>query len=377
MSDSPPRLAQRASAGARVAGRPPAPPADESGRTTGIPGSRHVRSNLSSRPARNVIRAFLERRNILRAACLALAATCCACTSASGSGLADQTGEAAGHSAVITVGSFDFPESVLLADLYAGALAAQRFPARVLPDLGPRELVDPALMSGLVQVVPEYSGSALEFISVGRLSATSDATATSRALAEQAAGRGLVAGQPSAAQDGNVIVVTAATAARYGLRSIAGLARVAPRLAFGGPPECPERAYCLQGLRRVYGLRFRAFVPLDAGGPVTLQALEAGNIGVALLFSTDPAITADHLVVLADDRGLQPAESIVPLVRRSAAVRYGPRLLAVLNTVSARLTTSSLRALDAQVQLRGEDPRLVAENWLRTHRLASMGGALP
>jgi osmoprotectant transport system substrate-binding protein len=110
---------------------------------------------------------------------------------------------------------------------------------------------------------------------------------------------------------------------------------------------------------------------------VTLQALEAGNIGVALLFSTDPAITADHLVVLADDRGLQPAESIVPLVRRSAAVRYGPRLLAVLNTVSARLTTSSLRALDAQVQLRGEDPRLVAENWLRTHRLASTGGALP
>ena len=85
---------------------------------------------------------------------------------------------------MITVGSFDFPESVLLADLYAGALAAQGFPARVLPDLGPRELVDPALMSGLLQVVPEYSGSALEFISVGRLSATSDAAATSRALAE-------------------------------------------------------------------------------------------------------------------------------------------------------------------------------------------------
>lgn len=323
------------------------------------------------------MRTVLGRRNILRAACLALAATCCACTSASGSRLAGQAGGATRHGAVVTVGSFDFPESVLLADLYAGALAAQRFPARVLPDLGPREVVDPALMSGLVQIVPEYSGSALEFISVGRLSATSDATATSRALAEQAASRGLVAGRPSAAQDGNVIVVTAATAARYGLRSIAGLARVAPRLAFGGPPECPERAYCLQGLRRVYGLRFRAFVPLDAGGPVTLQALEARNVGVALLFSTDPAITADHLVVLADDRGLQPAESIVPLVRRSVLVRYGPRLLAVLNTVSARLTTSSLRALDAQVQLRGEDPRLVAENWLRTHRLASMGGALP
>jgi osmoprotectant transport system substrate-binding protein len=323
------------------------------------------------------MRAVLERRNMVPAACLALAASCCACTSASGSGPAGRAGEAGRHGAVITVGSFDFPESVLLADLYAGALAAKGFPARVLPDLGPRELVDPALMSGLVQVVPEYSGSALEFVSVGRLSATSDAAATSTALAEQAAGRGLVAGRPSAAQDGNVIVVTAATAARYRLRSIENLAKVAPRLAFGGPPECPERAYCLRGLRQAYGLRFRAFVPLDAGGPLTLQALEAGDIGVALLFSTDPAITADHLVVLADDRGLQPAESVVPLVRRDVVARYGPRLLAVLNTVSARLTTGSLRALDVRVQLPGEDPRLVAGSWLRTQGLASMGGALP
>jgi osmoprotectant transport system substrate-binding protein len=312
---------------------------------------------------------------MLRGACLALAAACCACTSASGSGPAGRAGETGRPDAMITVGSFDFPESVLLADLYAGALAAQGFPARVLPDLGPRELVDPALMSGLVQVVPEYSGSALEFISVGRLSATSDAAATSRVLAEQAAGRGLVAGRPSAAQDGNVIVVTAATAARYRLRSIESLAKVAPRLVFGGPPECPERAYCLQGLRRVYGLRFRAFVPLDAGGPLTLQALEAGDIGVALLFSTDPAIAADHLVVLADDRGLQPAESVVPLVRRDVVARYGPQLLAVLNTVSARLTTGSLRALDARVQLPGADPHRVADSWLRTQDLASMGGA--
>jgi osmoprotectant transport system substrate-binding protein len=224
-------------------------------------------------------------------------------------------------------------------------------------------------------VVPEYSGSALEFVSLGRQSATSDVTATGRALAGWAAGRGLVAGRPSAAQDANVIVVTAATAARYGLRSVAGLARVAPRLAFGGPPECQQRVYCLLGLKQVYGLRFRVFIPLDAGGPLTLQALEAGNIGVALLFSTDPAITADHLMVLADDRGLQPAENVVPLVRQDAVARYGPRLLAVLDTVSARLTTGSLRALDARAELRGQDPRLVAESWLRTQGLASAGGA--
>ncbi len=193
------------------------------------------------------MRAEPERRTVAYVACLALAIVCCAC--ACGSGSADHADGAARHGAVITVGSFDFPESVLLAGIYAGALTTQGFPVRVLPDLGPRELVDPALMSGLVQVVPEYSGSALEFISLGRQSATSDGTATGRALAGWAAGRGLVAGHPSAAQDANVIVVTAATAARYGLRSVAGLARVAPRLAFRGPPECPEEVYCLLGLK--------------------------------------------------------------------------------------------------------------------------------
>ena len=278
------------------------------------------------------------------------------------------------HGAVITVASFEFPESVLPADIYADALTTQGFPVRVLPDLGPRELVDPALMSGLVQVVPEYSGSALEFVSLGRQSATSDVTATGSALAGRVAGRGLVAGRPSAAQDANVIVVTAATAARYGLRSVADLARVAPRMAFGGPPECPQR-YCLPGLKQVYGLRFRVFIPLDAGDPLTLQALQAGDIGVALLFSTDPAITADHLMVLADGRGLQPAENVIPLVRRDAAARHGPRLLAALDTVSARLTTGSLRALDAQVELRADNPGSVAWTWLRAQGLISAGGA--
>jgi osmoprotectant transport system substrate-binding protein len=277
---------------------------------------------------------------------------------------------------VITVGSFDFPESVLLAEIYGQALAEDNFPVRILPDLGSRELVDSALMSGLVQLVPEYAGSALEFFSLGRLSATSDAEAASRALTGSVAGRGLVPASPAPAQDANAIVVTAATAARYGLRSIADLARLAPGLMFGGPPECPGRAYCLPGLKRVYGLRFKAFIPLDAGGPLTLQALEEGDIGVALLFTTDPDIPARHLVVLADDRGLQPAENITPVVRRDVIARYGPNLLAALNAVSALLDTGELRGLDAQVELAGQDPRLVAGRWLRAHGLIRPGGGL-
>jgi len=311
----------------------------------------------------------MKPRAVLTAACAGLAVTLAACTS-SGGHVSSAAGKPTGRDgAVITVGSFDFPESVLLAQIYGQALAANDFPVRILPDLGPRELVDPALMDGLVQLVPEYAGSALQSTSLGRLSATSDAGAANRALARSVAGRGLVAARPAPAQDANAIVVTAATAARYGLRSIADLARVAPRLVFGGPPECPERAYCLPGLQRVYGLRFKAFIALDAGGPLTLQALEAGNAGVALLFTTDPGIPARHLVILADDRGLQPAENITPLLRTAVIARYGPRLLAVLNRVSARLSTSALRALDARVELAGQDPRLVARSWLRASGL--------
>ena len=317
----------------------------------------------------------MKPRAVLITACAALMVALPACTSSSGH-VPSAAGSAGRPGTVITVGSFDFPESVLLAEIYGQALAADNFPVRILPDLGPRELVDSALMSGLVQLVPEYAGSALQFFSLGRLSATSDAAAANRALAGSVAGRGLVPARPAPAQDANAIAVTAATAARYGLRSIADLARLAPRLMFGGPPECPGRAYCLPGLKRVYGLRFKAFTPLDAGGPLTLQALEEGDIGVALLFTTDPDIPARHLVVLADDRGLQPAENITPVVRRDIIARYGPNLLAALNTVSALLDTGTLRALDARVELAGQDPRLVAGRWLRAHGLIRSGGGL-
>jgi osmoprotectant transport system substrate-binding protein len=316
----------------------------------------------------------MKPHTVSRAICIGLAVALTACTSSHGH-VSPAAGMPAGrHPMVISVGSFDFPESVLLAEIYGQALAADRFPVRIMPGIGAREVVDPALVDGLVQLVPEYAGSALEFFSLGRLSATSDAGAANKALAETVAGRGLVVARPAPAQDANAIVVTAATAARYELRSIADLAKVAPGMMFGGPPECPGRPYCLPGLERVYGLRFRAFTPLDAGGPLTLQALVAGYIGAALLFTTDPAIRARHLVALADNRNLQPAENITPLVRRDAIARYGPRLLAVLNRVSALLDTGTLRALDAQVELAGQNPRRVAASWLRAHRLIAAGG---
>src|SRR5271169_4594583 len=172
-------------------------------------------------------------RAAVRAACLALAVACAAgnaaCTTASSRPSRSAPAGPDAHRAAITVGSFNFPESVLLAYLYADALAAKGYPVRVLPDLGPRELVDPALMAGLLQLVPEYTGSALEFVTLGRVQATASVAATAAALAVAMTGRGLILGRPAAAQDGNAIVVTAATAERYRLGTISSLAAVASR----------------------------------------------------------------------------------------------------------------------------------------------------
>ena len=322
-------------------------------------------------------------RALVCAACLAFALAATACTTAGNGQPVSAAGTVAGTGAgtgagpgggrpVIVVGAFNFPESVTLAYLYADALAGRGYPVRVLPDLGPRELVDPALMAGLIQLVPEYTGSALEFVSLGRVPATASVAATAGALARAVTGRGLVLGRPAAAQDGNAIVVTAATAARYRLGTISSLAAVASRLVFGGPPECPERAYCLPGLRLTYALRFRQFVALDADGPLSRQALAAGDISVALLFTTDPAIAAQHLVVLTDNRGLQPAENVVPVLRRATADRYGPGLLAALDAVSARLSTAALAGMDAEVELGHLDPQAVARQWLRAVGLAAL-----
>jgi osmoprotectant transport system substrate-binding protein len=271
----------------------------------------------------------------------------------------------------VIVGSFDFPESILLAHVYAGALAARGFPVRVQSSLGTREVVMPALLGGLVHLVPEYAGSALGFLSLGEQAGTADVAATHAALARWARERGLVAAQPAPAQDTNAVVVTRRTAQRHRLRSIADLATVDQDLVFGGPPECPQRQYCLRGLARTYGLAFGTFVPTDTGGPLTRQALGSGQIDVGLLFTTDANLTSQELVVLADDRGLQPAENITPLLRAQVVDRFGQDVLDTLDEVSARLTTEVLRSLNGSVGPEGPTTQEVAEDWLRSQGLAA------
>jgi osmoprotectant transport system substrate-binding protein len=272
---------------------------------------------------------------------------------------------------IITVGSFNFPESVLLGEIYAQALSGAGYPVRTAPALGPRELVSPALQKGLIQLVPEYAGSALEFASLGRAAATSDIEVTHRALVDALSRTGVVARAPAPAQDANAIVVTTATAARYRLRTVSDLAPLAGRLVFGGPAECPVRAECLVGLRDTYGLHFNSFVALDTGGPLTRQALAAGGIDVALLFTTDPNISGNGFVVLDDDRHLQPAENVTPVLTRATSDRYGPAMGDLLDRVSLHLDTQELSRLDGQMELEGAPAALVAASWLKAQGLAA------
>jgi osmoprotectant transport system substrate-binding protein len=268
----------------------------------------------------------------------------------------------------ITVASFNFAESRVLAELYAQALEGRGLQVRRAIGIGPRELVGPALALGLVELVPEYAGTALGFLSLGRVGATADPGTTHQALEQAAAERHLTALAPAPAQNANTFAVTRETAEREHLQRLSDLAAVAPDLTFGGPPECPTRPLCLEGLEQRYGVHFGHVLTLDAGGPTTRQALDEGAIDVGLLFTTDPALATGDLVALEDDRGLQPAENVTPLVRTEVLDRWGEDVTATLDALSARLTTDVLRRLDAAAAK--ASPAAVARAWLRAEHLA-------
>lgn len=294
------------------------------------------------------------RRALVAVASLVLASVACG----------SSTGGTAGRSALgdgaITVASFNFPESEVLAELYAQVLEGHGFRVDLQLGLGPRELVDPALQRGLVELVPEYAGSAAEFFGG---TSSSDPVATHTQLVASLASRGLTALSASPAQDRNVFVVTTATANRLQLRTVSDLRQYASGLAFGGPPECPARLLCLLGLRRTYGLTFQAFEPLDAGGPLTQRALLDGDVTVGLLFSSDPQLDTGEFLALRDDRHLQPAENVTPVIVRETLDRFGPRLGDALDGLSAVLRTSDLRAMNASLAA-GRSPFAVARAWL-------------
>jgi osmoprotectant transport system substrate-binding protein len=304
---------------------------------------------------------------------LVVSLTSCVTTGSGGAQGPRSTALASGDGA-ITVASFDFPESRLLSEIYAQALESEGFRVKRAFGLGPRELVQPALEKGLVEFVPEYLGTMLQFLTRGASETSADTDVEHRALVDVAGGRGIAVLASSLAQDANALAVTARTAARYHLKTISDLDPIAKQLVLGGPPECPSRPLCLPGLETTYGLSFERFEPLDAGGPITVAELASGLIDVAVLFTTDWQIQSKGLVVLEDDMGMQPAENITPVVREDVLAAYGSRFSDTVDSVSAKLTTRGLADLNGMVSRKAGTLEEIAAGWLQSKGLAQDQG---
>ncbi|MDQ3737605.1 MAG: hypothetical protein M3337_00365, partial [Actinomycetota bacterium] len=175
--------------------------------------------------------------------------------------------------AAITVGSFDFSESVVLSEVYSQALEGAGYDVDRAFALGPREFVGPALRNGLIELVPEYAGTAVDFVSLGTAKASEDVEATHEQLVSALEGGNVTVLDAAPAENANAFVVSSATSQAHDLEELSDLAPIAGELTFGGPPECASRRLCLLGLNDVYDVRFGELLTLDAGGPLTRQAL--------------------------------------------------------------------------------------------------------
>jgi osmoprotectant transport system substrate-binding protein len=312
----------------------------------------------------------IRRIPLLAAAALALALPLAACGSDDDSSEATADSTEAGSvpdGPTISIGAQDFGESAILAEIYGQALDAAGYPVSQQALGGFRDLVFTAFESGDINFTPEYAASALEFLNEFAGEATSDADETVALLQTQLESRGLVAFEPSPAVDSNSFVVTAETAAELGLEDVSDLT---PDLRLGGPADCPDNASCLPGLLSTYDLDLSEnFTPLDGGGPLTVAALDGGEIDVAILFSTDGTIADKGWVVLNDDMGLINADNIVPVGSQELVDAYGEAFTTLINEISASLDTAELTELNRRVGIELEDADAVALSWLQDEGL--------
>ena len=267
---------------------------------------------------------------------------------------------------VIVVGvSGAFAENQIVAEMYAQVLEHAGYRVERQLDLQNRETSQSALEAGQIDVKPEYLSSLLLFLDPGA-EASPDPARVARLDARLLRPLGIELLTPSPAEDANQFVVNAETAQRFGLTTMSSLVPVADQLNLGGPPECPVRPFCLPGLNRVYGLVFDDFTPLDAGGALTVDALERDEVQVGLLFSTDPRIEQHGFVPLTDDRRLMNAENITPAIRTD---KLNDQIRSLLDAVSVKLTSEEMTDLVGQVVIEGKTLNNVAADFLNRNGL--------
>jgi osmoprotectant transport system substrate-binding protein len=291
------------------------------------------------------------------AALLVSATLVAACGSTSSSGGSTSKG-------TITVGGFNFPESTILAYIYGESLAHAGYTVNYKVLLGSREIVAPALESGQIDLYPGYAATDLEYYNKGAGEASGDVAATTAKLNSHLSTLNLQALTPSSAVDQNAFAVTKDTASKYNLTKLSDLASVGNQLVLGAGPECPTRPFCEPGLESTYGIHFKDFKALDTDGPLTRAAFANGTIQVGLVFSSDADLTSLNLVVLQDDKHLENADNVVPIIRNAAATAD---VTSILNKVDAGLNTADLVSMNGQVELQHMDGDVVAKAYLQAH----------
>jgi osmoprotectant transport system substrate-binding protein len=288
--------------------------------------------------------------------CLALLLAACG----GGGNDALQGGSQQNGGSTVIVGSTNFSEQLILAEMYAAVLKKAGVKVDTRLNLGAREVVFPALEKGDIDLLPEYNGAVLSFLDPKATQTTSQEVNT--ALTPLLDAKGLVALEQSPAEDKDGWAVTKETAAKYGLAKISDLKGKAHLLVVGGPPELKTRPAGLPGLKKVYGIEdFKEFKALDAGGPLTTSALNKGDIDVGRVFTTQGAIAQYGWVVLQEDKPLEPAQNIVPIGRKDAMT---DQVKQALDTISAKITTEELIKLNKLVDVDKQDPEKVANDWL-------------
>jgi osmoprotectant transport system substrate-binding protein len=300
--------------------------------------------------------------SLLTTTALAASLALAACGGSDG----DEFSSGDGGSDTIVVGSANFPENELLMQMYAQALEAKGVEVETSPNIGAREIYMEAFQSGDIDLLPEYNGALLSYLMPDGV--PKDITSPDEVYdaLQDVLPEGSETLPQSDAEDKDTLTVTQETAEKYDLETIEDLEPVADELVVGAGPEWRERYQGLVGLDDLYGVKFKEFKPLDAGGPLTVAALKDGTIDVANIFSTDSAIETNGWVVLDDPKNLYLSENIVPLIQSDAVT---PEVEEALNGVSEALTTDNLTEALARVQVDKEDPQTVAEDFLSENDL--------
>ena len=292
-----------------------------------------------------------------------LAAVLALITAACGSSNPLGGGEVSGDLKSLVVGSADFPESKIIAEIYAQSLEANGFTVGRQFGIGSRETYIPAVRDHSIDLIPEYTGNLLQYFDKNTKVTTPNDVLL--ALFRTLPGD-LSILNPSPAEDKDTVAVSEATAKKWNLKSIADLAAHSPEVKFGAPSEFLSRTEGLPGLKAKYGLDVpqNNFVAIsDGGGPATVRALVDGTVTAADIFSTSPAIKENNLVVLEDPKNNFLAANVVPLV---SSQKKSDELKTVLDAVSAKLTTEDLIELNTATEGNaGIDPDEAARKWVQ------------